>query len=349
MTLHRTIRHTLAAAGLLLAAAQAARPATAVPPPAGADGRSVPVREAAAGRTPQRSGGMQRAATGRPARQDGATAQPAGSMPLREAGRQPSRPRTRRPAAERTVGIAFYDVDRLYDTLPALFYDDEEYTPRGRLRWTAERYARKIRNTAAVIDSMALPVVALRGVENERVVRDLAAACRGDYSYLHRTLNTLDGLDFALLYYGDLFYPHYAEPGRHYLYIEGTMGRDTVGLVLSADTRMSEWVVRDLRAERPGAKLLVLGRSASLEPARYGLRDATARAARAGRGTVRSRGRWVMRDRILADTAFTVVGGDVFARRYLLDPRSGSPTAIYSRRVYTGGYGYSLPVFVHIR
>ena len=127
------------------------------------------------------------------------------------------------------------------------------------------------------------------------------------------------------------------------------MGRDTVGLVLSADTRMSEWVVRDLRAERPGAKLLVLGRSASLEPARYGLRDATARAARAGRGTVRSRGRWVMRDRILADTAFTVVGGDVFARRYLLDPRSGSPTAIYSRRVYTGGYGYSLPVFVHIR
>ena len=55
-------------------------------------------------------------------------------------------------------------------------------------------------------------------------VRDLAAACRGDYSYLHRTLNTLDGLDFALLYYGDLFYPHYAEPGRHYLYIEGTMG-----------------------------------------------------------------------------------------------------------------------------
>ena len=174
MTLRRTIRHTLAAAGLLLAAAQAARPATAVPPPAGADGRSVPVREAAAGRTPQRSGGMQRAATGR-------------------------------PADERTVGIAFYDVDRLYDTLPALFYDDEEYTPRGRLRWTAERYARKIRNTAAVIDSMALPVVALRGVENERVVHDLAAACRGDYSYLHRTLNTLDGLDFALLYYGDLY------------------------------------------------------------------------------------------------------------------------------------------------
>ena len=300
MTLRRTIRHTLAAAGLLLAAAQAARPATAVPPSAGADGRSVPVREAAAGRTPQRSGGMQRAATGR-------------------------------PAAERTVGIAFYDVDRLYDTLPALFYDDEEYTPRGRLRWTAERYARKIRNTAAVIDSMALPVVALRGVENERVVRDLAAACRGDYSYLHRTLNTLDGLDFALLYYGDLFDPHYEEPGRRYLYIEGTLrfpaprtrrttGRpvrpartDTVGLVLCSDTRMAEWVVRDLREERPGVKLIVLGRTASLDAAAYGLRDALERPARLGRGNVRRRGGWLMRDRILTDTALICSGGDVFA------------------------------------
>ena len=109
---------------------------------------------------------------------------------------------------QRPIGIAFYDVDRIYDTVPALFYDDADYTPEGRLHWTAERYARKIRNTAAVIDSMALPLVALWGVENEQVVRDIAAACRGDYSYLHRTLNSLDGMDFALLYYGDLFYPN---------------------------------------------------------------------------------------------------------------------------------------------
>ena len=125
---------------------------------------------------------------------------------------------------QRPVGIAFYDVDRIYDTLPALFYDDADYTPEGRLRWTSERYTRKIRNTAAVIDSMALPLVALWGVENEQVVRDIAAACEGEYSYLHRTLNSLDGMDFALLYYGDLFFPTYDEPGRRYLYIEGELG-----------------------------------------------------------------------------------------------------------------------------
>ena len=247
------------------------------------------------------------------------------------------------------IGIAFYDVDRLYDTIPSLFYNDADYTPLGRLKWTASRYDRKIRNTAAVIDSMALPVVALWGVENEQVVRDIAAACRGDYSYLHRTLNTLDGMDFALLYYGDAFYPIRDETGRRYLYIEGELRRDTVGIVLCADTRMAEWVVRDLREERPHAKLIVLGRTGRLDPAAWGLSDATARAEHAGRGTVRRAQRWEMRDRIFVDTALRAMGGDVFARRYLIDPKTGNPLTTYSRGVYRGGYSYSLPAFVYIR
>ena len=262
------------------------------------------------------------------------------------------RPRTgiRPQTNDRRVqtGIAFYDVDKIYDTLPALFYDDEEYTPEGRRHWDTERYRRKIRNTAAVIDSMALEIVALWGVENEAVVRDLVAACRGDYTYIHRTLNTLDGMDFALLYYGDRFFPHYVEPGRRYLYIEGTLGRDTVGLVLCAENRMAEWVVRDLREERPSARLVVLGRSATMDPARYGLHDATARAERAGRGTIHSRGRWTMRDRILVDTCLETVAADVFARRFLIDPRSGSPLATFKGRVYCGGFGDFLSGFVYI-
>ena len=250
-------------------------------------------------------------------------------------------------AARRPVGIAFYDIDRLYDTLPSLFYHDDDYTPDGRYGWNTERYRRKIRHTAAVIDSMALPIVALWGVENEAVVRDLAAACRGDYSYLHRTLNSLDGMDFALLYYGDMFYPERVEEGRRYLYVEGLLGRDTVGLVLCAEERMAGWVVRDLRHERPHVRLVVLGRSATLDPAAWGLRDAQARAARAGRGTIRSRGRWSMRDRILVDTAFRVCGGDVYMRRYLVDQKSGNPLTTFSGGVYRGGYGYSLPVYAY--
>ena len=170
-------------------------------------------------------------------------------------------------------------------------------------------------------------------------------------------------MDFALLYYGDLFDPHYEEPGRRYLYIEGTLrfpaprtrrttGRpartDTVGLVLCSDTRMAEWVVRDLREERPGVKLIVLGRTASLDAATYGLRDALERPARLGRGNVRRRGGWLMRDRILTDTALRCSGGDVFARRYLLDPKTGNPQPTYERRRYRVGFSYALPVFVYL-
>ena len=108
-------------------------------------------------------------------------------------------------------------------------------------------------------------------------------------------------------------------------------------------------VVKDLRAERPHAKLIVLGRSDLPDPGRWGLRDATRRAEQAGRGTIRRGGRWQMRDRILADTALTTSEGDVFARRYLVDQKSGNPFTTYSRGVYRGGYGYSLPVFIYIR
>lgn len=255
---------------------------------------------------------------------------------------------TRKP---QPAGIAYWDLDRFYDTIPSLFYNDEDYTPGGRLRWTAARYARKVRHTAAVIDTMGLPIVALWGVENREVVRDIAAACEGDYTFLHRTLNTLDGMDFALLYYGDLFFPAYVETGRRYLYVEGAFRHpdgEPLGLLLCSDARIVRWVLDDLRDERPGVRLVAAGRIELSDPAVYGLHDATARAAATGRGNIRRRGGWTMRDRILVDTALHTRGGDVFARQFLLDPMRGTPLPTYDRRTYRGGYGYALPVFTYI-
>lgn len=261
---------------------------------------------------------------------------------------QPHRPKSQK---SQPTGIAYWDLDHFYDTIPSLFYNDEDHTPGGRLRWTAERYARKVRNTAAVIDTMGLPIVALWGVENKEVARDIAAACEGGYTFLHRTLNTLDGMDFALLYYGDVFFPSYVETGRRYLYVEGAFRHpdgETLGLLLCSDARIVRWTLDDLRDERPGVRLVVAGRIGSTDPAVYGLHDATARAADAGRGNIRRRGGWTMRDRILADTALHARGGDVFARRFLLDPVRGTPLPTYDRRSYRGGYGYALPVFVYV-
>lgn len=268
--------------------------------------------------------------------------------------------------AQPSVGIAYYDLDHLYDTIPAAFHNDTDYTLTGRLGWTGARYARKVRDAAAVIDSMRLPLVALNSVENEGVVRDIVAASGGDYTYLHRTLNALDGMDFALLYYGDVFFPDYDQTGRGYLYIEGELRiapqrksfssgqppaprSERIGLLLVRDVRSAAWVVQELREERPQVKIVVLGRSSSVDCKAWGMTDATDRAAQAGRGNVRARGGWRMRDRILTDTALRVVRADVFARRYLVDSRSGYPIPTYEKQTYRGGISYALPVFVYIR
>lgn len=257
-------------------------------------------------------------------------------------------------AAAQPFGIAWWDVERLYDTLPSPFHNDTDYTPGGRLRWSGERYRRKIEQTAALIDSLSLPVVALFGVENEAVVRDLVRSCRNDYSYLHRTLNRIDGLDFALLYFGDRFFPHYTEPGNGYLYVEGTFSSeteipcDTLGLLLCCDPETSRRMPDLLRRERPGARLLLAGRFDPADALRQGLHDATARAERAGRGNVFRRGRWLMRDRIAADTALRVAACDLYMRRWLLDPERGTPLATYEAAHYRGGISSRLPIFIYL-
>lgn len=254
-------------------------------------------------------------------------------------------------AARRPHGIAYFDVDRLYDTIPALFYDDSDFTPQGRLGWNTPRYQRKIQDVAAVVDSLALDIVALWGVENEQVVRDLANAVKSPYVYLHRTLNSLDGLDFALLYYGDRFFPGRVVTLRRALCIEGEWNGRRVVLALCADPRVSGWIVERMREEFPGAALLLLGRSDISHPERLGLRDATAAAARAGRGNLRTdrSARWQMRDRMLVDTAMQVVLCDVYARRFLIDQRRGTPRATYVGKTYRGGVGQALPVYLYAR
>lgn len=252
-------------------------------------------------------------------------------------------------AARHPVGIAFYDVDRLYDTLPALFYDDGAFTPSGRLGWDTRRYRRKIARTAEVIDSMHLPLVLLCGVENEAVVQEIVRACTDDYCYVHRTLNRLDGLDCALLYFGDRFIPRRTECGIGHLSVIGELDDSPLGVVVSCDDRFLEEALAGLREEHPGVPLVVMGRTAKVHPARVGLRPALTAAERAGRGTVRYRNGWRMRHNALVDTAFTEARGDVYARRFLFGERSGEPLRTFDNQGYKGGYGASLPLFVYIR
>lgn len=132
--------------------------------------------------------------------------------------------------AEERVAIAFYDVGRLYDTILSNFYNDKAYTPKGRNHWNTNRYRQKIERITATIDSMRMPIVALLGVENEVVVRDIVGCSDQDYSYAHRDLDYYDGLDFALLYYGDQLFIKRVHSTYHTMVIEAEVGGDNIAL-----------------------------------------------------------------------------------------------------------------------
>ena len=107
--------------------------------------------------------------------------------------------------------------------------------------------------------------------------------------------------------------------------------------------------IEEHRRQHPDERLLVAGRTAGAEPQRCGLSEPLAAARRAGRGTRRAGNRWEMRSNVLIDTAFRVVRGDVYARRWLFDPSGEAPWATYTRRRYEGGPGANLPVFCYFR
>lgn len=257
-------------------------------------------------------------------------------------------------AAQQLSGFsaAFYDVDCLYDTIPSPFYDDGDYTPQGRLHWNSSRYGRKVSAAARVIDSLATDVVALYGVENEQVVRDIAAACSSDYAYVHATNDADDGLDFALLYFGDRFAPLRTTRWRNALAIEGTAGQTPLTIIVTHRCASLGVLVARLRDRKAGPaaadednNIMIMGMPNKLNFPEYGLSDATARAERAGRGNRRSSGRWQMRDRIATNIS-GIERCDVYAARWMLT-RSGEPAPTYDRARYVGGCGRYLPLFIY--
>ena len=248
-------------------------------------------------------------------------------------------------ASAQRAGIAYWNVDRLYDTIPSPFYDDSDFTPSGRYRWTTERYRRKVEAVAAVVDSMAMPVTVLYGVENEAVVRDIAAACRCDYSYIHRTLNSLNGLDFAVLYFGDALLPERVDIYRRNVAVRCRIaGRPTV-LLLSRDADDAERMAAEIRRDEPDAALIVMGRQNPARMKRFGVADTFAAEERAGRGHCVRGGVWRFDERVCADTMLATRAA-VYARRELFDREVRAPEPTVAGGRYVGGTGSSLPMFV---
>lgn len=244
-----------------------------------------------------------------------------------------------------TVGMAFYDVNALYDTIPSIFYDDSDFTPEGRYKWDSRRYKQKISNVAQVIDSLRMPVVALYGVENEAVVRDITAAVREDYAYIHRTQDFSLGLDFALLYYGDVFFPEEVTSHHDALCIEGYIEDAPIAIIITENSSSLGVLLSQRGLTAHNSAMVILGRQRPESISRWQLSDATAVAEAAGRGDMVYYDRWQMRHRI-ATNIDNIVRCDVYIKEWLLDAQ-GRPKPTFDGSKYYGGYSTSLPLYIY--
>lgn len=202
-------------------------------------------------------------------------------------------------AAQERVCVAFWNVENLHDTIPSRFYDDGDFTPQGRYRWTTERYGRKLGNLARVIGDLGADVMGLAEVENETVVRDLVLALEDDYNYIHRTSGDLRGMDLALIYKGDKFWPAEVRllpsaATREFLLVKGDLLGEPVSILLChLPSKANKKIYREaamkslaetadsLISNDPARKLIVMG-DFNAEQSEKAFRNAFGRRSEAG-------------------------------------------------------------------
>lgn len=109
---------------------------------------------------------------------------------------------------QRLYGVAFYNLENLFDTIHDEGKNDYDFLPNGRYRWTTEKYKSKLKNLSYVLSSLAhervpqgAAVIGVAEVENRRVLEDLTKEpSLFQYKYVHYEGPDRRGIDCALLY-----------------------------------------------------------------------------------------------------------------------------------------------------
>lgn len=197
---------------------------------------------------------------------------------------------------QKSVRIATWNVENLFDTQHDSLKNDTEFLPNGDRRWSNHRYWTKLNAVAQTIVAIGgeqwPTLVALQEVENDTVMRDLTTRSMlraAGYKYVMTHCADRRGVDVALLYQPMLmrllaWHPiripssaHGYRPTRDLLYAKGRLLRgDTLHIIvchlpskaggvagseghrrLAATTLRS--VVDSLLLLQPDAKLAVLG------------------------------------------------------------------------------------------
>ena len=159
-------------------------------------------------------------------------------------------------------GVAFYNLENLFDTINNNGKYDLEYSPQGSRQWTGERYRNKINNLARVITAMTTKstpngpaVIGVSEIENKSVLDDLVRVvdeqltAQGrepwNLQVVHHDSPDRRGVDVACLYnprqfrYLDvsnttLRIPNYDSfRTRDQMCVTGILGGDTLSVIVN--------------------------------------------------------------------------------------------------------------------
>ncbi len=195
-------------------------------------------------------------------------------------------------------GVAFYNLENLFDTINANGKFDLEFSPGGARKWDSIKYNLKLNNLANAIAGMVSgltpggpAVIGIAEVENESVVADLVNAkplqSRG-LKYVHRDSPDARGIDVALLYDPELFEVTGVETHRLFvesnpdfrtrdqLCVSGVLGIDTISVIVNhwpsrlggqeaseylriAAAELSKSIADSIRAASPLRPIIIMG------------------------------------------------------------------------------------------
>lgn len=138
------------------------------------------------------------------------------------------------------AGIAFYNLENLFDTIPNNpLGRDEEFTPNGSRRWNSQKYWEKINNLAYAISNFKTDltpngpaIVGVSEIENKSVLDDLVAnehLRKWNLQVVHHDSPDKRGVDVGLLYNPKQF--HVENVTNHTLTEIGFATRDQMCVV----------------------------------------------------------------------------------------------------------------------